>query len=378
MEDVNILAKHMNKLAKMDIGLSQALSQHEDHLSSYISSATHRMDNLMSGIKDNMLAIKLIQTDLYNNQAKLETVIQYLMDILIDQIKSTSTLNHQLEEFKLGILDLVHGRLSPLLIPEDILQGTLNDIQLLLHSKYTGAHLVVRTIADLYSSCQFLYTRNDIVTYCSLGSSAVLCVLLIWTIMRVRKLCVVVAVLQKSTSCKALPSSMPSFIYTPAPTANEKSPFLIDIDLTWEHANFIVLTLIVITFIVLLYKYLRHRHRATLCLEVAAGMDCILIDVMTLPLCPFNLDIKTPNQINDLAVQGSYCSSTLLVSWPDFTITNKLNNTIIHVINVIPVSMYAAAKLRRILKKAFIVQLYSKHHGTMIPLHNWVNPELDI
>ncbi|KAL4236151.1 hypothetical protein ACF0H5_004537 [Mactra antiquata] len=148
--------------------LSQALSQHEDHLSSFISSSNQRMDNLMSGIKDNMLAIKLIQTDLYNNRANLETIIQYLMDILIDQITTSSTLNHQLEEFKLGILDLVHGRLSPLLISEIVLQSALNDIQLLLESKYTGAYLVAKTVSDVYASCKFLYARNGTNLYVTL------------------------------------------------------------------------------------------------------------------------------------------------------------------------------------------------------------------
>ena len=48
MDDVNILASHMNKLNKMATNLAKALTQHEDHLSSFMETANSRMDNLMS------------------------------------------------------------------------------------------------------------------------------------------------------------------------------------------------------------------------------------------------------------------------------------------------------------------------------------------
>ncbi|XP_053372746.1 uncharacterized protein LOC128546347 [Mercenaria mercenaria] len=551
MEDVNIfLAKHMNKLAKMNIGLSKAFAQHEDHISSFISSADERMDNLLAEIKENMLAIKFIQSDLYTTQTNFEHVIGYLMDILIDEIKTTSKLNIQLEEFKIGISNLVDGKLSPFLISEDLLRNTLKDIQTLLETKYTGFHLAFRNIADVYSNCKLLFARNgtnlyvtlklpishlekplklfkvksvpvpinstskdatqllnlpkffavssnqqhyttldsseledcngkttklctgnfalspvtssscilalyandkvqikslcnfryvhdivkpkilelspnslllyrtpllsmvchnqhkmvtgcdfcifslpcrcsvstndfyfiprlgschkradnitvlhpvnlallqhffetafvdnifadttfktavnvsvpnlnfyehqmsniiaadtkahlslqkmsdvakkdgvifkslteplldgeieinsnwpttfDIITYCLVGVSTVLSILLVLTILRVRKLSLAVAVLTQSKSCKALQTTVPSFIYKPVGTDNSNNdvPFTVSLDLTWEHANFIVLTFIVVTLLGLLYKYLKNRHRATLCLKV--------------------------------------------------------------------------------------------------------------
>ena len=74
----------MNELTKMSVGLSKALSQHEDHLSSFISTANKRMDNRMSGIKDNMLAIKFIQSELQSTSSNMHQVIDYITSILID------------------------------------------------------------------------------------------------------------------------------------------------------------------------------------------------------------------------------------------------------------------------------------------------------
>lgn len=62
------------------------------------------MDYLMNVIKDNMLAIKYIQAELQFNTQNVEQVFEYMMGILIDQIHTSSDLNHKLDEFKLGVI----------------------------------------------------------------------------------------------------------------------------------------------------------------------------------------------------------------------------------------------------------------------------------
>ena len=53
MNDVNILASHINEIAKRTNGITKALEQHNKHLSSFISLTDKRMTNLMKGIKNN-------------------------------------------------------------------------------------------------------------------------------------------------------------------------------------------------------------------------------------------------------------------------------------------------------------------------------------
>ena len=161
VDDVNILADHMNKLNKMASGLAKALTQHEDHLSSFIQAANSRMDNLMSGIKQNNLAIKFIQNELHTTARNLEGSFDYMMGLLIDQVKTSSALNHELEEFKVGIIGLVNGRLSPLLIPQHVMYKTLQDIQMMLQTKFNGFHLTLKSVNEIYSECKYLYARNN-------------------------------------------------------------------------------------------------------------------------------------------------------------------------------------------------------------------------
>ena len=165
VDDINVLAGHINKLNKMALSLSRALTQHEDHLSSVIKTANERMDNLMSGIKENNLAIKFIQNELHTTATNIEQSVDYMMGLLIDQVKTSTKLNHALDQFKDGIISLVNGKLSPLLIPEDIMQSTFQDINMLLQTKFNGFHLTLDSVNEIYAASKFLYARNNTKIY---------------------------------------------------------------------------------------------------------------------------------------------------------------------------------------------------------------------
>ena len=85
------------------------------------------MDNLIKGIEDNDMAIK-IQTVASN----IQDTFSHMQNLLISQLQHSNHLNHELKEFKLGIIDLVKGKLSPFLVKPESLQATLHDIQILL------------------------------------------------------------------------------------------------------------------------------------------------------------------------------------------------------------------------------------------------------
>lgn len=652
MDDVSILAEHMNKLTKLNMGFTKALSQHEDHLSSYISSANARMDNLMTGIKDNMLAIKFVQSQIFATEATLEQTIDYVMSILIDQIQTTSNLNYELEEFKLGVTDLVNGKLSPLLISEDVVLSTLEDIQAILLSKFPGFYLGMDSVHEVYSKCKFLYARNgtklyvtlnlpvssyskplqlfkilslpvplnstsdhatqlldlpeyfaitsdhqyyttlnakdlaectgestkycttnialypvttkscilalfsndktqvislcdfrfvhnvvkskiielspnsvllyrtpmlsmqcvqdhkmvpgcdfcvyslpckcsistndfyfaprlgschkhsnnitvlhpvnlallqhffdnsfvnnifadttfankinvtvpvltlyqhdmlnviaddskahlslakmaiaakndslifqslteplldglitlnskwpsteNILVYTSLAAIVILTIVLLGTMLKVRKLIIIVTTLQNAKRCSAFVTDVPSFVYTHKPSVPEpSSPFSIDLSL--DQMNLIILCVISCVILAILLKYFRSKVNAQLCLEISCGKQCVLIDVLHLPLCPSSVEIHTPNSISNLEVRGSLCYPTLYVVWPNFFIKNKLNDNIIYVEAEIPIGWSQARGLSNILRRPFLVQLYKKHKGFLTPLNNWVN-----
>ncbi|KAL4231903.1 hypothetical protein ACF0H5_009479 [Mactra antiquata] len=70
------------------------------------------------------------------------------MGIYVEQLEAASTFAEQLLEFKMGVMDLVNGKLSPLLVPTSIMSSTLADIQNIMLTKYNGFQLSVSSIND--------------------------------------------------------------------------------------------------------------------------------------------------------------------------------------------------------------------------------------
>ena len=127
-----------------------------------------RMDNLLKGVKENNRAIHLITTQLKTTAASIKQTFEDMTMLLVQQLQVSTTLNHQLEELKLGIIDLANGKLSPLLIPLEILTSTLTDIQSILSKKYSGFVVAMNYASEMYHHSNFLYTRNNSVLYLTL------------------------------------------------------------------------------------------------------------------------------------------------------------------------------------------------------------------
>lgn len=60
VNDVNVLAKHINALNKRTTNIADALVQHGQHMSSFMVQTNERMNNLLTGVKENHLAIQYI------------------------------------------------------------------------------------------------------------------------------------------------------------------------------------------------------------------------------------------------------------------------------------------------------------------------------
>ena len=651
VDDVNVLANHMNKLNKMASGLARALTQHENHLSSFIKSSNKRMDNLMSGITENNLAIKFIQNELHTTTMNLEQSFEYMMGLLIDQVRTSTQLNHALDQFTDGIISLINGKLSPLLIPEDAMHNTLQDIRMMLHTKFNGFHITLDSVNDIYSSCKYMYARNgsriyvtlklpishfeepltayevtsvpvpinatsnhgtqlldlpkyfiitgnkqyyaglhkfnfeeclgDTVKYCqsnialspvtsvsctlalfandkaqvkaacnfrflqdvikpqiselspnslliyrtplvsldclgdhrmatgcdfclfkvkcrcsistndfyyaprlaschkntdnittlhpvnlallqhffdaqfvdkifadttfnkpvnvsipnlkffqhkmsnivaadtkahlSLSKMAetakkdavvfqslteplldgqiqldtdwpssdnillyvntaitiALTALLIWTILKYKKLATSVTVLNKIQNCKGMATNIPSFIYVqPAKPIKEENVLKLPESITWEHAFFALLTTLIVIVLIMLWKHYQFKCKSKICLEITCGYQCVLIDVVQLPMCSSYYDILVPASISDIDVKGHWYAPKLQVFWPDFIIKSSLTNEEISIPSKLNISLWTAFKLRTVLKKKFFVYLYKRHYGIMIPIRH--------
>ena len=93
--------------------------------------------------------------------SNIETTFTYINDLLITQLEHSNHLNRELKEFKLGIINLVEGKLSPFLIQPEHLRAAFHDIQKLLNRNYPGFGLAYQDIQNVYSSGNFLFARNN-------------------------------------------------------------------------------------------------------------------------------------------------------------------------------------------------------------------------
>ena len=161
LDDINVLARHINELSKRTMKISNAIEQHGAHMSSFMEKANKRMDNLMTGVKNNEMAITYIHTQLQTSIRDLQNNFEQMTGILVKQIQNSNQLNHLLDEVKLGIIDLVKGKLSPLILPPELLEATIKDIQNLLNSKYPEFYVAHTQVDQIYKSDQFLYARQN-------------------------------------------------------------------------------------------------------------------------------------------------------------------------------------------------------------------------
>lgn len=168
VDDVNVLAGHINALNRKTQTLTDALVQHGKHLSSFMAQSNKRMDNLLEGVKQNHIAIQYIDAQLHQNAKTVQETFTYMTSILVKQMETSNTLNHELDELKLAVVDLANGKLSPLIIPLDVLQSTLNNVQSILSQNYSGFFVTVKSASELYHSSNFLYTRNNSMLYLTL------------------------------------------------------------------------------------------------------------------------------------------------------------------------------------------------------------------
>ena len=107
------------------------------------------------------MAIKYVQTQIQTVASNIQITFTHMNDLLITQLEHSNHLSHELEEFKLGIIDLVKGKLSPFHIKPETLKSALHDVQKLLDKNYLGFGLAFQDIQDVYSTGNFLFAHNN-------------------------------------------------------------------------------------------------------------------------------------------------------------------------------------------------------------------------
>jgi len=164
IDDVNILATHINLLIKRDRQISHVLEQHRSHISSFMRLANHRMQNLTRGIKYNH---ELILRTMMST-SKLQTLSTNLTMVAFDQVQRSNEIQTQLSNFLSSVKSLINGQITPHLIPEYTLRKTIYGIIKVLTTIFPQFRLIEKQPHKYYQHANFLFTRRHSKLYITL------------------------------------------------------------------------------------------------------------------------------------------------------------------------------------------------------------------
>lgn len=111
-------------------------------------------------------------------------------------------------------------------------------------------------------------------------------------------------------------------------------------------------------------KFQKTDNHTVLKLELTNGKQCVMLDILTLPMYPRHYHPKADNYVSNFLV-GSFIRPKLLMNWNGLTFTNMITNTIFEPSTAIYINLFMSARIKNILKDQFCayVLLYHKAHA---------------
>lgn len=109
MNDVNILASHINSLTKVSNNMVNTLHQHAAHISSFMKVMDQRTTNLMRGIQSYYQQITRLTILLNTTFSKFQDSCSNISTIIADQVQKSSSIINSLTILQNAIESLVHG-----------------------------------------------------------------------------------------------------------------------------------------------------------------------------------------------------------------------------------------------------------------------------
>ena len=166
--DVQTLARHVNTLTQEANRVNQVLAQYGDHFSSYVSGVNYKLKTLTNEIMLNKHGLEILRTRIKDTQEAYQRTFGTMTGIAMEQLSHYSDVHFELDQLKFGIIDLLQGNLSPIIITPQILAKALRDLQLLLDSKYHGYYVMNDDPHYYYKFSQFILARKGSTLYVSL------------------------------------------------------------------------------------------------------------------------------------------------------------------------------------------------------------------
>ena len=208
----------------------------------------------------------------------------------------------------------------------------------------------------------------DIVSFVSIGLSIFAIISVFFMYRKYRKFLAVVTMLKRAGHTTAYPT-LPSFIYTEAPTTTAPTHIQNIHVHIHNFTSYIILAFGLFLVIYIIYKRIR-SPRPNLMIDITNGRECMTSFIMHLPLCIQSCHFHSSLSMQIFSIQGML-KPTLSIDWGDLIIFSETNETLsLTLPSTIPVSMYTAYKIRKTFKRGLplITQLWACHQSFGMPI----------
>ena len=159
------IVTHINSLTSENNKISNALKQYGGSLASFVSQTEKRLDNAMQGIENNYQGLIFLNALIQRDFKNLEDHYTDYFQILTDQSQDSITLQNYIIDLKTAIINLIEGKLSPILLKPDVIQQTVSDIQTILNANYTGFKILTSNPHYYYNYAKYIVLQNNTKLY---------------------------------------------------------------------------------------------------------------------------------------------------------------------------------------------------------------------
>lgn len=139
-DDINTLQIHMNTLNN-NIKLAKAMAQQDRHLSFFILTVDKRFNNIMAAVQESHQDTVALSDLARRSMDALDHYFVILSQLILKQTNASAQLGKELVHIKLGIHDLVNGKLSPFILPKAALQSSIRQVQDIISDKFPQFYL---------------------------------------------------------------------------------------------------------------------------------------------------------------------------------------------------------------------------------------------
>ena len=160
VKDVQILASHINEMNKRQRDITHMFQVHTDELSSFMTATDTRITNAFNGIKQNHDILQQLDISVQNSLVTVSRMSNLIMKLLSRSIVNALTLQRKVDDLYYGVQTLLQGKLSPYLIPADVLSRAIARVNYHVNLKYPGYSITQNNIDYYYGAQTVIFARN--------------------------------------------------------------------------------------------------------------------------------------------------------------------------------------------------------------------------